>query len=105
MRWQPPQWVELLRSSDRWTTYQARRLLFAAPGLAHRFEHRLRPLSAGLAVPVFAFFAAGVSVRVVDVAVDHSPDAPAPDSPLAPDPCSSPTASPAASAPDTGITV
>jgi nicotinate-nucleotide--dimethylbenzimidazole phosphoribosyltransferase len=29
--------------------------------------------------------AAGVSVRVVDVAVDHSPDAPAPDSPLAPD--------------------
>lgn len=30
--------------------------------------------------------AAGVSVRVVDVAVDHSPDAPAPDSPLAPDP-------------------
>jgi nicotinate-nucleotide--dimethylbenzimidazole phosphoribosyltransferase len=30
--------------------------------------------------------AAGVSLRVVDVAVDHSPDAPAPDSPLAPDP-------------------
>ena len=30
--------------------------------------------------------AAGVSVRVVDVAVDHSPDAPAPASPLAPDP-------------------
>ena len=29
--------------------------------------------------------AAGVSMRVVDVAVDHSPDAPAPDSPLAPD--------------------
>lgn len=29
---------------------------------------------------------AGVSLRVVDVAVDHSPDAPAPDSPLAPDP-------------------
>ncbi|MBK6885680.1 MAG: Na+/H+ antiporter NhaA [Tetrasphaera sp.] len=28
--------------------------------VAHRFEHRLRPLSAGLAVPVFAFFAAGV---------------------------------------------
>jgi nicotinate-nucleotide--dimethylbenzimidazole phosphoribosyltransferase len=27
-----------------------------------------------------------VSLRVVDVAVDHSPDAPAPDSPLAPDP-------------------
>jgi nicotinate-nucleotide--dimethylbenzimidazole phosphoribosyltransferase len=29
--------------------------------------------------------AAAVSVRVVDVAVDHSPDAPPPDSPLAPD--------------------
>ncbi len=30
--------------------------------VAHRLEHRVRPLSAGLAVPVFAFFAAGVSV-------------------------------------------
>ncbi|GLY03049.1 Na+/H+ antiporter NhaA [Actinoplanes sp. NBRC 101535] len=30
--------------------------------LAERFEHRWRPLSAGLAVPVFAFFAAGVPV-------------------------------------------
>ncbi len=30
------------------------------PGLAERFEHRVRPVSAGLAVPVFAFFAAGV---------------------------------------------
>ncbi|MGL5817818.1 MAG: Na+/H+ antiporter NhaA [Phycicoccus sp.] len=33
-----------------------------ATDVAHRFEHRMRPLSAGLAVPVFAFFAAGVSV-------------------------------------------
>ncbi|WP_068400670.1 Na+/H+ antiporter NhaA [Kribbia dieselivorans] len=33
-----------------------------APGLAEVFEHRLRPLSAGFAVPVFAFFAAGVTV-------------------------------------------
>ncbi|SJM68241.1 Na+/H+ antiporter NhaA type [Gulosibacter sp. 10] len=32
------------------------------PGLAEEFEHRFRPLSAGFAVPVFAFFAAGVSV-------------------------------------------
>jgi NhaA family Na+:H+ antiporter len=32
------------------------------PGLAEHFEHRWRPLSAGFAVPVFAFFAAGVSV-------------------------------------------
>ena len=33
-----------------------------APGLAEEFEHRFRPLSAGFAVPVFAFFAAGVSL-------------------------------------------
>jgi NhaA family Na+:H+ antiporter len=32
------------------------------PGLAEHFEHRWRPLSTGVAVPVFAFFAAGVSV-------------------------------------------
>ena len=32
------------------------------PGLAEHFEHRFRPLSAAVAVPVFAFFAAGVSV-------------------------------------------
>ena len=34
----------------------------AGPGLAEHFEHRFRPLSAGLAVPVFAFFSAGVDV-------------------------------------------
>ncbi|SEO65065.1 Na+/H+ antiporter NhaA [Trujillonella endophytica] len=33
----------------------------AGPGLAEHFEHRLRPLSAGVAVPVFAFFSAGVA--------------------------------------------
>ncbi|SBS77329.1 Na(+)/H(+) antiporter NhaA 2 [uncultured Mycobacterium sp.] len=33
----------------------------AGPGLAELFEHRMRPLSAGFAVPVFAFFAAGVT--------------------------------------------
>lgn len=32
------------------------------PGLAEHFEHRWRPLSASVAVPVFAFFAAGVTV-------------------------------------------
>ncbi|MBT2484428.1 MULTISPECIES: Na+/H+ antiporter NhaA [unclassified Microbacterium] len=31
-------------------------------GLAEEFEHRFRPLSAGFAVPIFAFFAAGVTV-------------------------------------------
>ncbi|MEH3054901.1 MAG: Na+/H+ antiporter NhaA, partial [Patulibacter minatonensis] len=34
----------------------------AGPGLAEHFEHRIRPISAGFAVPVFAFFAAGVAV-------------------------------------------
>ncbi|MDK1360211.1 Na+/H+ antiporter NhaA [Arthrobacter sp. zg-Y1219] len=32
------------------------------PGLAEIFEHRFRPLSAGFAVPVFAFFSAGVAI-------------------------------------------
>jgi len=34
----------------------------AGPGLAEVFEHRSRPISAGVAVPLFAFFSAGVSV-------------------------------------------
>jgi NhaA family Na+:H+ antiporter len=34
----------------------------AGPGLAEHFEHRFRPISAGLAVPAFAFFSAGVNV-------------------------------------------
>ena len=34
----------------------------AGPGLAEHFEHRIRPVSAGFAVPVFAFFSAGVTV-------------------------------------------
>lgn len=33
-----------------------------ASGMAERLEHTIRPLSAGLAVPVFAFFAAGVTI-------------------------------------------
>ncbi|MFY1635794.1 Na+/H+ antiporter NhaA [Solwaraspora sp. WMMB335] len=32
-------------------------------GMAEQYEHRWRPVSAGFAVPVFAFFAAGVSLR------------------------------------------
>jgi len=35
-------------------------------GLAEEFEHRFRPLSAGFAVPVFAFFASGVALGGVD---------------------------------------
>lgn len=38
----------------------------AGPGLAEEFETRFRPLSAGVAVPVFAFFSAGVAVGGVD---------------------------------------
>ena len=34
----------------------------AGPGLAEHFEHRFRPISAGVAVPIFAFLAAGVTV-------------------------------------------
>ncbi len=34
----------------------------AGPGLAEIFEHRFRPISAGVAVPIFAFFSAGVAV-------------------------------------------
>lgn len=34
----------------------------AGPGLAEHFEHRIRPLSAGVAIPLFAFCAAGVTV-------------------------------------------
>jgi len=39
-------------------------LAFTIPvsDFADRLEHRIRPLSAGLAVPVFAFFAAGVAI-------------------------------------------
>ena len=39
-----------------------RRAQGPGPGLAEHFEHRWRPLSAGVAVPVFAFFSAGVTL-------------------------------------------
>ncbi|SDU79249.1 Na+/H+ antiporter NhaA [Jiangella alkaliphila] len=35
----------------------------AGPGLAEHFEHRFRPLSAGVAVPIFAFMSAGVAIN------------------------------------------
>lgn len=34
----------------------------AGPGMAEYLEHAIRPISAGLAVPVFAFFSAGVAL-------------------------------------------
>ncbi|MCC3266553.1 Na+/H+ antiporter NhaA [Arthrobacter gengyunqii] len=36
------------------------------PGLAEIFEHRFRPVSTGFAVPVFAFFSAGVAIGGFD---------------------------------------
>ncbi|MET0449735.1 MAG: Na+/H+ antiporter NhaA [Aeromicrobium sp.] len=36
------------------------------PGLADRFEHVFRPLSSAVAVPVFAFFSAGVAIGGLD---------------------------------------
>ena len=38
----------------------------AGPGLAEQFEHRLRPLSAAVAVPIFALLSAGVAVGGLD---------------------------------------
>lgn len=45
---------------------KADRVAEDGPGLAELFEHRFRPLSAGFAVPVFAFFSAGVAVGGID---------------------------------------
>ena len=36
------------------------------PGLAEVFEHRFRPISSGIAVPVFAFLSAGVAIGGAD---------------------------------------
>ncbi|HEX4587914.1 MAG TPA: Na+/H+ antiporter NhaA [Mycobacterium sp.] len=57
----------LVHASGVHSTVAGVLLGFAVPVLgrhasAEDFEHRLRPLSAGFAVPVFAFFAAGVTV-------------------------------------------
>lgn len=38
----------------------------AGPGLAEHFEHRFRPLSAGVAVPLFALLSAGVALGGFD---------------------------------------
>ena len=46
----------------------------AGPGLAEHFEHRIRPISAGVAVPIFAFFAAGVEIGGVDGLADSLSD-------------------------------
>lgn len=46
----------------------------AGPGLAEHFEHRIRPISAGFAVPVFAFFAAGVTIGGIPGLIDALTD-------------------------------
>ena len=38
----------------------------AGPGLAEHFEHRFRPISAGVAVPIFALMSAGVAIGGLD---------------------------------------
>ncbi len=48
-------------------TVPVRRRQGDGPGLAEHFEHRWRPVSAGIAVPLFAFFAAGVTVADADI--------------------------------------
>jgi NhaA family Na+:H+ antiporter len=55
----------LMHSSGVHATVAGVLLAFTVPvrsGSAEHFEHRLRPLSAAVAVPVFAFFSAGVAV-------------------------------------------
>jgi Na+:H+ antiporter, NhaA family len=43
-------------------------------GLAERFEDRIRPLSAGVAVPIFALLSAGVAVAGLDGLADAASD-------------------------------
>jgi Na+:H+ antiporter, NhaA family len=43
-------------------------------GLAERLEHRVRPLSAGVAVPIFALLSAGVAVSGLDGLADAASD-------------------------------
>jgi Na+:H+ antiporter, NhaA family len=55
----------LMHASGVHATVAGVLLAFTVPvtsGSAERFEHVFRPLSAGVAVPVFAFFSAGVAV-------------------------------------------
>ena len=71
-RWAGAWWLLLPLAAATWTLVHASGvhatvagvlLAFTVPvGVAERFEHRLRPISAGVAVPVFAFLAAGVTV-------------------------------------------
>jgi NhaA family Na+:H+ antiporter len=46
----------------------------AGPGLAEHFEHRIRPLSSGIAVPIFALLSAGVAIDGADALGDALTD-------------------------------
>ncbi len=75
-------WV-LVHASGVHATVAGVLLAFAVPvrreahrgrGLAEHLEHLVRPASAGLAVPIFAFFAAGVTVSGLDGFADALTD-------------------------------
>ncbi|BCB90690.1 Na+/H+ antiporter NhaA [Phytohabitans suffuscus] len=72
-------WV-LVHESGVHATVAGVLLAFTVPvgrdgdGLAGRFEHRFRPISAGVAVPVFAFLTAGVTVGGLDGLADALTD-------------------------------
>ncbi|BCB75858.1 Na+/H+ antiporter NhaA [Phytohabitans flavus] len=72
-------WV-LVHESGVHATVAGVLLAFTVPvgsngdGLAERFEHRFRPISAGVAVPVFAFLTAGVTIGGLDGLADALSD-------------------------------
>jgi NhaA family Na+:H+ antiporter len=69
-------WV-LVHESGVHATVAGVLLAFTVPaksGLAEHFEHRFRPLSAGVAVPVFAFVTAGVTLGGLDGLADALTD-------------------------------
>ncbi len=92
-RRRPPFWVLLPLALAAWALVHASGihatvagvlLAFTVPvrrpasdidrGLAEHLEHLVRPVSAGIAVPLFAFFAAGVTIGGIDGLTDSLTD-------------------------------
>ncbi len=92
-RRRPPVWLLLPLAFAAWTLVHASGihatvagvlLAFTVPvrrpvsgtdrGLAEHLEHLVRPVSAGIAVPIFAFFAAGVTIGGIDGLTDSLTD-------------------------------
>jgi len=92
-RRRPPVWLLLPLAFAAWTLVHASGihatvagvlLAFTVPvrrpaastdrGLAEHIEHLVRPVSAGIAVPIFAFFAAGVTIGGIDGLTDSLTD-------------------------------